>query len=104
MLIFGPSCAARVACSAPWSTATPGAKVGSASVMGVWSSCPRRRREPLEPALLVGIAILHELDHGTVDEGEGDAQEGRIGCRVERLRQHLVTVDRTPNVVDAVGD
>jgi len=66
---------------------------------------PRRAASaPSEPAGLVGIAVLHQLDDGAVDLHERDAKEVVAAAGgVEGLGEDGVPLDRRLDVVDAVG-
>ena len=62
----------------------------SSSRRGSRASPPRRQSS--KPPLLVGVRVLHELDHRAVDDGERHREEAVAD--VEGLGQHLETLDR----------
>src|SRR2546428_12842 len=70
-----------------------------------WSRARSGAWAPLEPALLVGVSVLHELDDGAVDLDEGHAQEVVAASgRIERVCEYRVTLERAREVVDPVRD
>jgi hypothetical protein len=63
---------------------------------------PRQRVAHLEPPLLIGVRVLHELHQSSVGNHPCDPHEAV--CDVERAEYHLVSRERGIDIVDAIRD